>query len=92
VLREEEPSPERPSISQRHAFHLFAQLPPIVRLHLCILHALLTPVLVKAADVVLAALEEEYLVTDALLHEDGSRVLRYYGLLVLSTVSLRAMR
>jgi hypothetical protein len=48
-----------------------------------VLDPLHAPVLVQTADVVLAVLEEDEFVTDALLDENTSRVLLYNRRLVL---------
>lgn len=70
-------------IRSRHTLHLLAQRPPIIRLQLRVLDALLAPFLMQPADVVLRLLEEEQLVADALFDEDAAGVLLDYGFLVL---------
>lgn len=69
--------------ARRHAFHLLAQCPPVLRLELCVLDAFLTPVLMQSADVELALLEIEKLIADALLDEDSACMLLNDAFLVL---------
>jgi hypothetical protein len=72
------------SISQWHTLKLFLELFPIIGLQLRILHPFLRPVLTQAADVILRALEEYKLISDALLDENSSGMLSNNRLLVLS--------
>lgn len=62
-------------LSRRHPLYLIAQLSPVIRLQFRILDSLLTPVLMQAADVVLALLEVDEFVPDAFLDEHAPRVL-----------------
>lgn len=70
-------------ITKRHTIKLIEQPPPVIREHLRVLDALLGPILVPAADMVLGLLEEDELVADALLDEDRAVVLVHDGFLVL---------
>jgi hypothetical protein len=74
-------------IPQRHPLHLLTQPPPIIRLQLRILNPFLAPVLVQAADMVLALLEEQQLIANALFDEDAAGVLGDDGLFVLGLIS-----
>lgn len=56
-------------LPRRHSFHFVTQLPPVVRLQFGILYTLLAPVLVQPTDMVLALLEVDELIPDALLDE-----------------------
>lgn len=62
-------------VTCRHILHLLTPRPPIIRLQLRVFDPLLTPILMQLADVVLALLEEEKFVSDALLDKHPPRVL-----------------
>lgn len=70
-------------LADRHAFDLFGQGPPVLRLEFGVLDPFLAPILMQPTDVVLRGLEEVELVPDALLDEDAPRVLGHDGLLIL---------
>lgn len=74
-------------LARGHTFNLLTQGPPVLRLKLGVLHALLAPLLMQSTNVILALLEVQKLVTNALLDEDTPRMLLDDALLVLSTVS-----
>ena len=76
------PTPQN-LIPQRHVLDFLAEPAPIIRLELRVLDALLAPVLMGPADMVLRELEIGQFVADALLDEDASGVLVDDGLLVL---------
>lgn len=71
-------------ITERHALQLLMKLLPIICLHLRVLYALLRPVLVPAAHMILRLLEEDELITDALLDKYSSSMLSHNRFLVLS--------
>jgi len=73
------------SFTQRHPLDLFAQRSPVFSLEFGIFHPLLAPVLVESTDMVLALLEVEKLVTNALLDENSSCVLLNNAFFVLCT-------
>lgn len=62
-------------LPRRHPLHFITQSPPVIRLQLRIFDSLLTPVLVQTTDMVLARLEMDELVTNALLDEHAARML-----------------
>jgi hypothetical protein len=66
-----------------HAFYFLAESSPVICLQFRVLDPLQAPVLVQTANVVLAVLEDDELVTDALLDENTSCVLLYNRFLVL---------
>jgi hypothetical protein len=66
-----------------HALYLFTQSPPVVRLQLCVLHTLLTPLLVQSANVILALLKVKKFIPNTFFNEDTSGVLLDDGLFVL---------
>lgn len=74
-------------VTERHALELVEQLTPVVSEELRVLGSLLRPILVPAGNVVLAGLEVNELIPDALLDEDGPVVLVDDGLFVLYDVS-----
>jgi hypothetical protein len=59
----------------RHAVHFLAEAPPIVSLQLGIFDPLLTPVLMKSADMILAVLKIQKLIADAFFNENTARML-----------------
>lgn len=61
--------------SSRHCLDFFAQRTPVFGLQLGILHPLLAPVLMQPADVILAHLEIQQLVTDTFLDKHAPRML-----------------
>lgn len=73
----------RPLITQRHPFDGVDASTPIVRLEFRVLDPLLRPVLVEARDAVLAVLEVQQFVAQALDDEDAAGVLGDDGLFVL---------
>ena len=80
------PSPHhtaRPLIAQRHALNGIHAPAPIIRQQLRVLDPLLRPVLVQARDAVLAVLEIQQFVAQALEDEDAAGVLGDDGLFVL---------
>ena len=76
-------SKSRPLLSRRHSLDLIAESPPIVRLQLGVLDSFLAPILVQAADMVLALLEMSQFITDAFLNEHAPSVLLHDRLFVL---------
>lgn len=70
-------------LARRHPFHLVAQSSPVVGLQFGVLHPFLAPVLMQAADVVLALLEMDELIPNALLDEHAPCVLLHDGFFVL---------
>jgi hypothetical protein len=68
-------APESFSRTQGHALEAIHESTPVVSQHLCVLNALLGPVLVPARHIILGVLEVYKLVADALLDEDGPVVL-----------------
>lgn len=76
--------PGRALVAEGHALELVKEAAPVVRQHLRVLDALLRPVLVPPADVVLRLLEVDQLVPHALLDEHRPVVLchdRFFVLL-----------
>lgn len=73
----------RRSLPRRHSVDFLAERTPVIRLQLRVLDALLAPVLMEPADVVLAGLEEDELVPDTLLDEYSTRMLLHDRFLVL---------
>ena len=61
--------------ARRHPLNFVAQATPVVRLQFGVLDPLLTPVLMQAADVILALLEVNQFIPDALLDEDAPGML-----------------
>jgi hypothetical protein len=78
---------QRPNAAQlharRHPLNLVAQATPVVRLQLGVLDPLLAPVLMQTADVILALLEMDEFVADALRNEDTPGMLLDNGFFVL---------
>lgn len=64
-----------PLLPRRHPLDLVTQAAPIVRLQFGVLDSFLAPVLVQPADMVLALLEVDEFVADALLDEHAPGVL-----------------
>ena len=79
-----------------HSFYLFTESSPIICLKFGIFDSLLTPVLMQAADVVLAVLEVKKLVTNAFFDKDAASMLLHNRLLVLfqwiNTLSLHVFK
>lgn len=72
-----------PLLPRRHPLDLVTQSTPIVCLQFRVLNSFLAPVLVQPADMVLALLEVDEFIADALLDEHAPRVLLHNRLLVL---------
>lgn len=70
-------------VSIGHSLYLLTKRSPVICLKFGILDSLLTPILVKSTDVVLAVLEENKLVTNALFDEDAPRMLLNNRFLIL---------
>lgn len=70
-------------VTQWHTLEFVEKPPPIVRQHLRVLDALLSPVLIPAGDVILCGLESDKLVTDTLLDENRAVMLIDDGFFVL---------
>jgi len=70
-------------ITQRHALNFFAKSSPVVGLKFGILDPLLSPVLMQPRDLILAVLEEEQLISDALPNKNATGMLVDNALLVL---------
>jgi len=81
----------RPLLTHWHILNFVAQGFPIINLHLCILHPLLTPVIVQPRNTILRALEGLNFVADALFDEHTSCVLVDNGLFVLQYLVLVAV-
>lgn len=63
--------------ARRHPLNFIAQATPVLRLQFGVLDALLAPVLMQAADVILALLEVNEFVTNAFCDEDTPSMLLY---------------
>lgn len=67
--------PHTSLLARGHSFDLVTQRTPIICLELRILNPFLTPVLMQAADMVLASLKNQQLVADAFFDQHASGVL-----------------
>lgn len=78
-------------LPRRHTLDLVTQSTPIVRLQFRVLDPFLAPVLVKPADMVLALLEVDEFISDALLDEHAPRVLLHDRFFVLRMAGVSAV-
>jgi hypothetical protein len=69
--------------ARRHPLNFIAQATPVFRLQFGIFDTLLAPILMQAADVILALLEVDQFVTDAFRDEDTPSMLLHNGFFVL---------
>lgn len=76
---------------RRHPLNFIAQATPVVRLQFRVLHTLLAPILMQAADVILALLEVDEFVTDAFRDKDTPSMLLYNGFFVLVDNQISAL-
>lgn len=67
----------------RHPLNFIAQATPVLRLQFRVLDTLLAPVLMQAADMILALLEVNEFITNAFRDEDTPSMLLHNGFFVL---------
>ena len=80
------------SVPQRHMLDILVEPPPIVRLELRILDALLAPILMQSTHLILRVLEIDQLIANTFHDEYTSGVLVDDGLLVLKFSHIRTVR